>query len=140
MREYFSRVGQSLKSLAPLVLIPLVPFLMNVYQHHNVDYVTEGKRVLKKMDGIMAFTEVEVHNDGEIRMVRSAFPSRYSSYIDTDGDHRLNTIYLSGNIFGRGSESENRYLTREKDLVNNRSIFSGSERAFTEELSIFGLL
>ena len=123
-------------------------FSLNVYQNSNVDYYSKDRRVLKKIDGIFPYTKFEVYDNGMVEMTRTSgfFSGQYRSYIDKEGDGKLDRIYLSGEFFGRGPETESRLFAREDPFGNyegtletHLDIFVNSEREFREQLRRFGL-
>ena len=120
-----------------------IPFSFNFYNNHNVDYQVGERRVLRKIDGIFSHTEVEVYDSGEIKVTMT---SPYRSYTDKNGDLTLDHIYLGGDFFGRGPETESRTFDRENkngfydgSLETDPEVFVNSEREFKEQLKRFGL-
>jgi len=148
-------INKLVKELVKFLAIPVaigttvglsIPFSMNVYKNHNVDYQIEGRRVLKKVDGIFANTRVEIDKDGSIEMTRASLCGEYRSYTDEDRDGYLDSIYLGGHMFpGRGAELESRIfyrdgtLWRDGDLENYPDVFTNGEQDFREQLERFGL-
>ena len=141
-------IRNTLKSLTPLVVGMAVglsiPFSLNVYQNSNVDYFVNDRRVLRKIDGIFSHTEVEVYNNGKIKMTRTSSPYRF--YTDNECDGSLDEIYLGGEFLGRGPETEGRFFYRkdhreiyEGTLETNPNVFANAETEFRDQLDRFGL-
>ena len=108
----------------------------NFYTHHNVSYETDNEKIVKKADGIFAYTTLGINeSDGAINISRDSFLN-WRSYKDKDGDGDVDRVYRKlGNPLVRGSHS--RTFDRDKDLTQFPKVFEEADRDFKNQMQRF---
>lgn len=135
-------VMDQIKAMLKGIGIPLTFIIagfggLNVYYNHNVNYELDGKRYLKKVDGIFSHTEIIINN-GAIELKKIGLKG-YQAYEGNDRDKKVYWIFLGGNPLSKGAESESRSLWRNKDLEKNIQLFQDADRLYEKELKRFNL-
>jgi len=109
---------------------------LNFYQHHDVNYeiVQEGKKVFQKVDGIFAYTKLEINEDSSVEIGRYSYGDN-KFYTDIDGDENVDIIFQFGNPFLRGSHSNT--FHRDKDLKQYPIVFQEADKDFRGQMQRF---
>ena len=137
-----------MKTIGAIALVSAMPIGFNFYWNHNVDYYLSGsKRVIKKIDGILSHTEVEIEDDGGIIMRKYISNVINREYKDEGGDGNLDRIRLMPEFLARGPESEFRdysrepkkYYTYNGTLETNPEVFENAEYEYREQLGRFNI-
>ena len=132
-------IDKTVKSLVLSIGVPVVVVVgagigINFYAHHNVHYQVDGKRVFQKVDGIFDYTQLEINEDGSVKVDRYSFwNSRF--YTDKDGDGNVDGIFQDSNPFARGYHL--RSFERDKHLKQYPAVFQDADRDFRKQVQRF---
>ncbi len=107
---------------------------VNFYAHHNVSYGEYGNKVFQKVDGIFAYTQLEINLDGSVNIDRHSF-GKDILYTDGEGDGNVDRIVQFSSPIVRGPDY--RILYRGEDLKHNPVVFEDADRDFREQMLRF---
>ncbi len=130
-------IGQTVLGLVGIGVVITMGGLtgLNFYLHNNVSYETDDKKVVKKADGIMTHTTLEIDKDnGAIKITRNNFLT-HRTYTDNDNDGNVDNIFRTDNPFVRGSYP--RTFERDKHLKQYPSLFEKADRDFRQQIKRF---
>ena len=128
----------NLRKALPFVLGPILTYSgcagINAYFHHNVETNDRGYKSFEKIDGAFDHTSLSFRGNN-VTLNRRGF--NYRLIEDNDSDGKVDRVFLAGNPFVRGSNSQS--FDRDSDFNDNPAIFENADKELREQLDRFGL-
>ncbi len=107
----------------------------NFCAHNNVNYETDDKKVMHKVDGIFGHTSLEINKSDDSVKIRRYNPLDLRLYYDYNRDNTVDRVYREGILFLRNSQ-KSFYIDR--DLKEYPIIFQEANKDFMEQMQRFG--
>ena len=131
------RLGDIIVS-ASIVATAVLFGSLNFY-YNNIYYEINGKKVYKKIDGVLDYTKLIVNENGSIELTKDHFMNyvHYKSNKDKNDDRKVYWIYKGANPFSR--KDENLSFSRKDDFEKYPEVFQEADQELKKQLKRFSL-
>ena len=109
-------------------------FGFNYFQNHNVVEEFQGYKEVRKIDGIMSHTELDIKDGKLYEVSRFSFFGRGIFLNDENGDGEVDRVHISPPVFSR-QKMHKIYSNDDRDKYPK--VFEEAQKEFDEQLVRF---